>query len=230
MNKIYVYYHVAQMGNWNEVLSEQIAKLQESGLYNEAAGIHVGIVGTQKMTADLPPKFKILFHNPCLKLGEIPTLEALRQHALEDDFIVLYMHTKGVSWQEQNYSKEGMTAWRRYLEHFCIKQWKECSFLLNECDASGCEYIEPRDTGKGILPSHFRGNFWWSKSSYLRKLPPVHSLSIPLGNPRRKAEYWLGNHPDFKASSLFNLKGEYGERGYLYNHVLDSELYTRDTA
>lgn len=213
------------MNDWREVVVEQVTKLQESGLYNEAIKIRVGVVGIQDLP-NFPEKFEIMFHNPCLKLAEIPTLNALHQRALKEDFIVLYMHTKGVSWKEQGYNRECMIAWRRYLEHFCIGHWKECVALLRECDASGCEYMEPRDAGSGILPSYFSGNFWWSKSSYLRKLPRVTDIEIPLKKPRRKAEYWLRSNPEFKAMSVFNLKKECRERGYLYSHVLDPRLYS----
>ena len=243
---ILVYYHIAQMGDWKEIVSEQTERLKESGLYDAASKICVGTVGSQKTIENLPPKFEIVAHNRILGYGEIPTLEALRQHALKvarsagesgecgspavpeggkDNFTVLYMHTKGVSWQEQGYNREAMTAWRKYLEHFCINKWRECSSLLNKHDAVSCEYVAGWETKKGSWPCHFRGNFWWSKSSYLRSLPPLINVAIPTNEVRRKAEYWLGSNPDFKPMSIFNLKGEYGERGYLYHHILNSALY-----
>ena len=223
---ILVYYHIAEMGDWKEVVSEQTERLKESGLYDAASKICVGTVGPQKTIEGLPPKFEIVTHNRILGYGEIPTLEALRQHTLKDSFIVLYMHTKGVSWQEQGYNHEAMIAWRRYLEHFCISRWRECFSHLNEYDAVGCEYIEGRETKRGPWPCHFRGNFWWSKSSHLKTLPPVNNITLPSSEVRRKAEYWLGNGLNFKPLSVFNLKGECGERGYLYNNILDPALYT----
>lgn len=227
MKPVHIYYHVAQMGDWKEVVSEQLRGLRESKLYNEAAEIRVGVVGAQKMT-NLPNKCNVMFHIPILQVGEVPTLEALHQRSLKEDFAVLYLHTKGVSWREQGYDRKAMEAWRRYLEHFCVRGWRKCAALLDEYDASGCELVPPRDTSKGILPSHFRGNFWWSKSSYLKHLPRVADVRIPLRDPRRKAEYWLGNNPNFKPASVHNLAGERGERGWLYHHVLDRAAYTKD--
>lgn len=217
MNTIYVYYHVAQMGNWEEVMADQTAKLRESGLYDETSRIYVGVVGTQGPIVNLPEKFEILFHDPHLGHGENPTLEALHQHALKEDFMVLYMHTKGVSYQKRNYNKENMTAWRNYLEHFCIKRWRECAARLDRHDAVGCEY---KEHGR-----FFRGNFWWSKSSYLKKLPRVADTSMHHRDQRRKAEFWLRDGPNFKPFSLFDLKGECSKRGYLYKHAIDPKLY-----
>jgi len=225
MIPIYVYYHIAQMGNWKEVVVEQTTRLRKSGLYNETSKILTGVVGTQEPIRNLPEKFKILFHNPDLIPGEIPTLEALRQHALKENFLVLYIHTKGVSWKDHKkaYNKEAMTAWRKYLEYFCIDKWRECSAFLDEYDASGCELVEKMN----VLPEHFRGNFWWSKSSFLRTLPPVNNIVIPNHEVRRKAEFWLGSNPAFKPMSMFNLAGEYREKGTLYNHIIDPRLYTQ---
>lgn len=236
MIPIYVYYHIAQMGNWKEVISEQITKLGESGLQDEAIAIRVGVVGTQELKLDLPEKFEILFHKSDLKMGEIPTMEALHQHASTEDFLVLYMHTKGVSYQEQDHKRENMAAWRRYLEHFCIGRWRECVTLLETHDASGCELVGPLKmrTHNSIVPQHFSGNFWWSKSSYLRKLPPVNDVANPFKKPgrlcpdrwhghRMKAEFWIGSIPEFNPVSLFNLNLK------LYKHLTSPEQYGDST-
>ncbi len=227
---IHVYYHIAQMGQWKEVVSEQMTRLKESGLYDEAVKIHVGVVGNQGRISDLPEKCEIIFHNPILGYGEVPTLEALRQHALREEFEVLYLHTKGVSWREQCYDKEALAAWRKYMEYFCIDRWKECLARFSDWNAIGCEYVKERTTSKGPFPGHFRGNFWWSLSGYLRTLPRVINVSIPSTELRRKGEYWVGSGSLFNPFSLFNLDGEAGKRGWLYNHVLDPQTYTGKTA
>jgi hypothetical protein len=188
--------------------------------------MYVGVVGREgRISSYLPNNFEILFHNPILAYGEVPTLAALHQQSLKDDFWVLYLHTKGVSYQEQGYDKAGMTAWRHYLEHFCINKWQECVSHLDKFDAVGCEYVKERKTPKGPFPGHFRGNFWWSKSSYLRTLPRVINIDMPSTELRRKGEYWVGSGKDFKPKSLFNLPGEQGQRGWLYKHVLDPKTY-----
>jgi hypothetical protein len=222
---IYVYYHIAQMGNWEEVVSDQVTELQNSGLYKEAVKIYTGVVGEQTAELKLPSKFEIMYHCPSLEPAEILTLEALRRHSRREDFIVLYMHTKGVSYLKQGYSKENMTAWRKYMEYFCIGKWRECISHLDKYDAVGCEYTGPRETEEGLFPSHFRGNFWWSASLHLKKLPQVICTNIPSKVVRRKAEYWLGSNQNLVAYSMFNLVGEPGQRGYLYSHLLDPKLY-----
>jgi hypothetical protein len=228
---IFVYYHVAQMGNWLEVVDDQLRELKESGLYDAASKIRMGVLGTEKEEPLLTPKTEILFHRPVLSEAELPTLECLHRDAMRSDFLVLYMHTKGVSYQKKNYNKDAMTAWRKYLEHFCIGKWRECVARLADHDASGCEYVGPRTRDTVKLPSHFRGNFWWSKASYLRTLCPVRETitkpRYPFVNERRKAEYWLGTGRNFKAKSIFNLGNSYSKRGFLYKNVLDPRLYRK---
>ena len=227
---MYIYYHIAQIGHWREVVLEQMTRLRESGLYDEVVKIHVGVVGNQGRISDLPEKCEIMFHNPILGYGEVPTLEALRQHALKEEFEVLYIHTKGVSWKEQGFDRNALTAWRKYMEYFCVDRWKECLARLGDYNVIGCEYVKERTTSKGPFPGHFRGNFWWSLSGYLRTLPRVINVSMPSTELRRKGEYWIGSGSLFNPFSLFNLDGEQGKRGWLYNHILDPKTYTGESA
>ena len=229
---IVVYYHVAQMGNWREVVEDQLRELRDSGLQEAASKIYVGMLGTEEANLPLDPKAEMLFHRPDLSEAEIPTLEALHRESMQGDFRVLYMHTKGVSYLKQNYNREAMTAWRKYLEYFCIGKWRECVGHLDEYDGVGCEYVGPRTRDTmvtSLLPSHFRGNFWWSKASYLRTLCPVRETitkpKYPFADQRRKAEYWLGTGENFKAKSIFNLGKAYSQRGFLYRNVLRASVY-----
>jgi hypothetical protein len=202
----YVYYHIAQMGNWEEVLLDQIQALLDSELYEAADRLFSGVVGDAPLA--LPSKFETLFHHPDIRLAEIPTLNALREHALVEDFNVLYMHTKGVAYLEKGNTKEIVTFWRRYMEYFCIGKWKECLEALDEFDAAGCEYygVGPHFSGK-IEDPHFSGNFWWARSSYLRTLPKVEDIVVSEDHaihPRMKAEFWVGSNPNIRVKELFH--------------------------
>ena len=222
---IRVYYHVAQMGDWREVVTEQLASLGRSGLYGALTHLFLGVVGDQPAIPSLPPKARIIVREADLGLGEVPTLQSLHDHSQVEDFTVLYMHTKGVSFHEQGYDRAAMAAWRRYMEHFCIGRWKECVARLDTHDAVGCECMA------SSIPKFFRGNFWWSKSPYLRTLSPVSKIVLPPSpngrerEYRRKAEFWLGSNPAFNPSSLFDLGGEWSRAGSLYRRPVPPELY-----
>lgn len=204
--KTYIYYHIAQMGDWHHVVAQQLYLLQRSGLYDFVANVFVGLVGPggiEKVTVELSDKAVFACVDKNLTKAELPTLDILHKHAQSEDFNVLYMHTKGVSWQEQGKSHESMTAWRKYMEHFCIGQWPEClAWLGTEHDAVGVQWHSmSKDTGHN---GHFSGNFWWTTSRYLRTLPNIHDVRVQSGDPERmKAEMWLGSNHGIRPKCLY---------------------------
>lgn len=89
------------------------------------------------------------------------------------------MHTKGVTRQS------GPTdSWRRYMGHFVVKRYLDCVKYLGYYDAVGVDFCE------GPF-EHFSGNFFWTKSEYVRKLPNL-ALNLDLTNDRLYAEKWIG--------------------------------------
>ena len=107
-------------------------------------------------------------------IGEHPTLRQLWEDSLSDSFYIFYFHNKG-STAFPNMFKNGADIqqfknyhyWRKYLEWGCIEKWKDCVISLETCDASGVGF------NNTPLP-HFSGNFWWSKSEYIRKLDNIY--------------------------------------------------------
>jgi len=122
--KINIYYHIAQLGDWKRVSTEQVESLMCSGLYDVADRIYVSMLGSEKIV--LPDKYMMLYTNTDINLAELPILNILHKQSKYEDFRILYIHTKGVSWQEQNKNHDAMTAWRKYMEYFMINQWPEC--------------------------------------------------------------------------------------------------------
>lgn len=197
-SKVYVYYHVAQMGDWRDVVNQQLDLLQSSGLYDFMDQGYVTILGPDKFP-DFRGKFALVHHSENLAEAELPTLDDLHKRAQREDFSVLYMHTKGVSWREQGKSHEAMMAWRKYMEYFCIVQWPEClAWLGTQHDAVGVQW-----TNRSERNGHFSGNFWWTTSRYIRTLSNIHDVTVHPGDPdRMKAEMWLGSNPDIRPKCL----------------------------
>jgi hypothetical protein len=119
-------------------------------------------------------------------LFEGQTLTALYQACWEKDIDVLYIHSKGVS-----SSSASVAAWREILNHFCIAEWTQCVKLLETCDVVGVKDLVS-------CPITMSGNFWWSKSSHVRKLPPplqaeyYYEEIVPgTGSYRYAFERWI---------------------------------------
>lgn len=97
------------------------------------------------------------------------TLQYLHKHCLSTDSYVLYIHSKGfVS------NTPYVSNWRQVLNYFTIVRWQDCISKLDIHDVVGV---------KDLTTSNNRasGNFWWSKSSYVKQLAnPIDSTKYAL--------------------------------------------------
>ena len=130
-------------------------------------------------------------------------LEILQTISYSENFYCYYLHSKGVSKLNQRGRINPIKSWRNYMEYFIIDKYNNCIVELNSgVDAVG---VKLRPTPKGNpnntlmfwwgksnispIPKHFSGNFWWSKSDYIKKLPDIKILSK---YDRHEAEFWIG--------------------------------------
>lgn len=114
---------------------------------------------------------------------EFPTIDLLREYAATHEGVVLYLHTKGVS-----RTGPSIDDWRACMLYWMVERWRECVDKLARFDVVGYTRCERP------LP-HFQGNFWWAKTSHIRKLGDPHDLqftpSVPNQGERHKAEFWV---------------------------------------
>lgn len=206
MKKINVFYHIYLCDGVDKIINEQLDKLYF--LKNEIDNIDFFI--------NMTPEYNKNFLNDLLlnriyeltknvtyckeNYYELPTLSLLYHHAKKtDNEFYLYFHTKGASRMHhvdsidnfRNYSYRNVENWRKIMEHFCIDNWKICVEKLENNDLVGCNYI--RQNILGVL-AHYSGNFWWSKSEFIKKLsdPKNH---ININTDRFSAEWWIGEIP-----------------------------------
>lgn len=194
--KIAIFYHIGQFNNWRSVYNEQVRKLFLSGLYDAASFIHCGINGDQPLP-NQPDKF-ISKRNDDHVL-EADTLKSLWSFAkVNPGYKILYLHTKGVTWTNEFHSVT--TSWRRYMEKYLIRQWKDCAEQLNYYDACGVLYRNKAAYGLNtpqyieIDANYFDGNFWWATSDYISRLDPNYLYTndnVPW--LRGKSELWIGS-------------------------------------
>ncbi len=166
--RLTVVYHVAHLGIWESVDAEIMACLKASGLLDHAEFVR----------------------NDCedTSLFEFPTIELLRKHADDNDSMILYLHTKGVS-----RTGPSIDDWRACMLYWMVERWNECvDKLIKGYDAVGYTRCERP------LP-HFQGNFWWAKSSYIRTLGDPRDIefipSVSNQGERHKAEFWILSKP-----------------------------------
>lgn len=227
----YHVYLTNETGCWYHVFLDQIFQVINSGLYEELEKLYVICIGNQqeldlftglastfnkieilrKINVDQNKKenlslqytSSIDYNNQNRELfDEVETLSILQQHANREDAYFLYFHTKGITapWRmrEERIYKEFVNyyLWRKFLEWGNIEKWKDCVTALETYSAVGVNF-------SSWPVAHYSGTFWWSKSSYIRKLPNIIEndwwtnmrMTTDLKNwdsNRNKPEMWLG--------------------------------------
>jgi hypothetical protein len=183
-------------GENNRILHEILHTIIASGLLNSLSHIFIcnfGLFVQPNIISliSLYPNIHLLHISNDTSYFEVPTMKIMHEistrtsialaqasnQAVSDSLNVLYLHTKGISYL-QPYPQ--IEDWRNLMLYFLVERFRSCLHLLNsrEYDAIGVNYkSNPRD---------FRGNFWWTTTSYLAQLP-----SLTLQNADKySAEKW----------------------------------------
>jgi hypothetical protein len=121
-------------------------------------------------------------------LFERPTLQLMHSFSKKNTGVkMLYLHTKGISYDSNTPAYNNIQAWIAYMLHFLLD--KSCLPLLDEYDTLGCNYYE------GPY-KHYSGNFWWIRSDYLA------SLNLDRLVSRTDAEWWCLSGKDVRMKEL----------------------------
>ena len=202
----YIYFHVCCFNTWQDIFKQLIADVKESGLYFKVNEIRCNVLTTNNQDiywlSEYDAKIKIIGASNNLNLFETPTLNLLYEHSKAEDFNVLYIHTKGI----RHTNNPCITDWVKYLTYFNIYRHDICMEELSNYDAVGVNlHDEPR--------LHFSGNFWWSKSQYIRKVGQCNY------NEYNSPEFWLteqkiGNYLSLWLSNTNHYTTRYEEDKY----------------
>ncbi|MBE7169297.1 MAG: class I SAM-dependent methyltransferase [Williamsia sp.] len=191
---VQVFYHLACMGNWQQVFEEQMVQLGQNGFYH----INLTVLGTSEEVgtairicrrSSVEPT--LVFQAEELDQFERPTLLAIEAYAKENGGYVLYLHSKGVS----NPADTTKTKWRRLMMRELVEKWESCLLQLPCYDVTGVNWREMPPT------SHFCGNFWYASTRYLRKLAdfthyydhPRYQFWDRIEYKRLGCEFWISS-------------------------------------
>jgi hypothetical protein len=130
---------------------------------------------------------------------EYPALHELWLESQKSDFQVLYLHTKGAS-KITIPEQRNALAWQKFMLHGVLDNWKICEQHLD----AGADLVG------ALWYWHFKGNFWWARSDYLRTLTDPILMDHDY---RNHAEFWCawgnwwGRHAPPRVKNLFYLDG-----------------------
>ena len=179
------YVHICQIGDWYRSLSMIFNKIKESGLYQEVTEIRCGILNDNLKIIDCDflqdPKIKIVYVGHPNEY-ERPTLLHMKKSSATDpdNTKYFYSHTKGLRWFKTN-KEHNVVDWIKLLLYWNIENYKKAIAALDNYDTYGCNYYKQDNYN----PSHYSGNFFWVKHSYLKLLD--EHINIGYNDP----EFWL---------------------------------------
>jgi hypothetical protein len=239
------YYHIYltdDYGTWAGIMLEQFKIMQEKGIFDYLDEFRVTMVVKQttwashravKLVELYFPRAQFNFlispynnddemlaqwgSTGSMEFSENKTMKHIWDSANKEDAIFLYCHSKGVTAPLQ-YLRYGDVIrynsyhyWRAFLNWGVLEKWKDCVDILSKADIAGVNFFE-------TPAPHFSGNFWWSKSSYLKTLPDPatkewwHELRakttdqwLKTAPDRFSDEMWVLSQPGVKVYSSMNL-------------------------
>jgi len=190
---IKVFYHLACIGNWREVFTEQVSVLEQSrfqwidmmvlGTFNDFNWV----IDSLQVSA---LRLSIVRHENDIMLFECPSLMAIQEYAKQHEGFVLYLHSKGVS----NPADCNRAKWRRLMMNELVVNSEYCRAQLLEYDLIGVNWRDMQP-----IP-HYCGNFWYASTQYIRKLPdfnhyynhPRYRIWDTVNSKRLGCEFWIG--------------------------------------
>lgn len=196
---VYGVYHVYCDTGWQRMVAEQAERLKASGLLAATSRLYISCIARDKAAADEllrvigSDKAEIISASTDPSCFEYPALSFLHDLSKREDCFVYYFHTKGISYQAVgdadrrfNRFKRNIESWRRMMEFFIFDKWRVAVNTLSDgFDTYGCYRLPPPPRPYYL----YAGNFWWSRSEYLRKLPNFSEERLKEG--RFYAEEWL---------------------------------------
>lgn len=203
----YIYIHVCCINNWKDVFNQLYYEIKSSGLHDVVSRIKCSVLCEPESKTDIEIYFSNLLLSDAklellgitckISLYETHTINLLHTHATEseEEFNVLYLHTKGVTRTNVN-----VADWIKYMIYFNINEYKTCIDKLVDHDAVGVNLVN-------VYQLHYSGNFWWSKSSHIRKLKRCEHIHY------NSPEFWLTEGKNGNFLSLWDSNiNHYNER------------------
>lgn len=165
---VYGLYFVCCMGTYQQIVREQMETARQSGLLKRTRKLVCFICMYKPEIMELIQPYMgdtdIEIIKTAENLYERYALENFRAHVpMGDDFYLYYFHSKGVSRDPRRMPV--MHERRKNLDFYVLQKYAVCiHWLEHGYDAVGASL--------SLYPTlHFSGNFWWTTSRHLDRLP-----------------------------------------------------------
>lgn len=192
---IMIFMHICNINDGLNIFKKQIKKIIESNIYDNLKKIYVCWLGEYN-NIKLDKKIEIIKLGNDVTYYEFLTINKMKEiiDNEKEEYKVLYLHNKGT---RKAGNEKVIESWRDMMEYFLVEQGLYCYKNLEFFDTIGCNII---NEGMNELSSvndnhnyHYSGNFWWSKSNYIKNL---NYLKVPENSENRiikryQCENWI---------------------------------------
>ena len=211
-------YHVGMLGNWREVVEDQLNTLSACGLGKRAkewivtysGGKIEDLISVLDTYRDrITPKPQLIESLQSPWEGEAMNSTRLmcldREAKDEDPTYVFYFHNKGVSRYRETWKNElhrrsygQVLYWRKFMEYYTIERPSRCvNAILDGASTCGSKFRWVKGQ-RHVGRYHYSGNFWAASCSFLASLPPLTETDYYAG------EFWVGEGMPFELSAPLN--------------------------
>lgn len=197
--------------DYQKILVQKFRRMRTSGLLESLDKIYIPVVNYKKGIKffedykKLSPKIEVFELESSFK-NECDTLNWLKKKfESEPNTPILYTHTKGVT-QKHPTIKKNVDLWVKYMDYWCIWNWKEC-----------VESLKSFDTAGGVFyGNHYCGNFYWLNSDYMKTLPTIDQ---EIHKNINRGEFWIGCNSHLNAYDVNKISFPEGHDFYLHYYI-----------
>jgi hypothetical protein len=158
-----------------EILSTLLTRLRSSGLLARLDYLEIHNVG-KPLDIDLSivcsgVNLRVIEESEAEQYENV-TLRALATFSASNpEARVLYLHTKGASYDEDHPLRNNVDVWTDVLMTCVIDYWATCIACLDYADVAGGLYWAYGWRNGSLARPHYAGNFWWVRCDYFSTLP-----------------------------------------------------------
>jgi hypothetical protein len=204
---IYGVYFICCLNNYLEVIEQQMLSLKK-GLLNKTKKVIIFITNYDVNDVKLNELLLNFNENDNFILVTSPdnlyekfAINNYKKYINDDEYYVYYFHTKGVTQINNWYGR----SIRKILNIFTLEKYNINIKLLLLYDAVGCSL--------SLYPKkHFSGNFWWSKSNYVKYLKSINDTQGYLA-----PEMYILSNDNCNPISLANDTNDIFIENYIFN-------------
>lgn len=160
------------------IVSNQMTDLVNSGLWDAASEIHVGVNGGSESVPIaqhiIPPKAKITYHGLASRAENLTVCMVHEFAKSHPGWNIFYHHSKCASHPpESDYAVRVATPWRNAMQSDLVLNWRTCVADLDAGHDIACMvFLWEQGWDKSQhIPA---GNFLWVTSDFVAKLPSMY--------------------------------------------------------